>query len=94
MPSIITENTDPTPPKYPKSSSSYHNRARIITSKNTKNSPIKPNSSPIETKRNRSHYPYSGNPFSGGKKSRKRRIRKSKKYGKYRKQNKKTFRFF
>jgi hypothetical protein len=88
MPSIITENTDPTPPKDPKPYRSYPHSARRITSNKT-NSQIKPNSSPIVNHK-RSHLI---NPFSGGKKSRKRRIRKSKKSG-YRKQNKKTFRFF
>lgn len=82
-PSIITEKTNPSPPNYPKPSDrSYPRHGRIITYKNTNNSPIQPNSSPMETKRNRSQ---SKNPFTGGKKSRKRRIRKSKKYGKYRK---------
>lgn len=54
-PSIITEKTNPSPPNYPKPSDrSYPRHGRIITYKNTNNSPIQPNSSPMETKRNRS----------------------------------------
>ena len=92
MPSIITENTGPPPPKDPRKTGTYYNHpGKTFTPINVNKSQIKPNISPIPTSRKPIT---SKNPFSGGKKSRKRRIRKSKKYGKYRKQNKKTFRFF
>ena len=90
---MLSINTDyPPRPIGPKPTGSTFRHPNRTYKKISSRSPIKPNSSPIETRRERRSY--NPNPFSGGKKSRKRRIRKSKKHGKHRTQNKKTFRFF